>query len=151
MWSNSGPDESKCIQQTSDGGYIIAGTGCNNSVNVFDIKLIRLESELAVEDNTFDLLPFIFNLECYPNPFNSSLDIRFEMRDASEVELKVFDISGREVAALGTGHWALGEDKVTWNAEGITSGIYFVRLSVIGSQFSDNSGQTLVKKVVLIK
>jgi hypothetical protein len=93
--------------------------------------------------------PFIthhssFIISAIPNPFNSSVALRFEMRDASEIELKIFDISGREVAALGNGHWALGEHSVVWNAEGMPSGIYFAKLSVVG-------GQSVVKKVVLMK
>jgi hypothetical protein len=77
---------------------------------------------------------------CYPNPFNSSVAISFQLLAASEVELKIYDISGREVAALGTGRWALGEHSVVWDANGMPSGIYFVRLTA-------NS----VQKVVLMK
>jgi hypothetical protein len=64
-----------------------------------------------------------------PNPFNASTTITFNLPTASEIELKIFDISGREVAALGTGHWALGEHSVVWDAEGLPSGIYFARLT----------------------
>jgi hypothetical protein len=122
---------------------------------VFDGKGFPIEDwALSGWDETYDATndmgdSFIthhssFIISAIPNPFNSSVALRFEMRDASEIELKIFDISGREVAALGNGHWALGEHSVVWNAEGMPSGIYFAKLSVVG-------GQSVVKKVVLMK
>jgi hypothetical protein len=59
------------------------------------------------------------------------------------VELKIYDICGREIAALGTGHWALGENRVVWNAENLASGIYLVKLS--------QGENVAVRKAVLIK
>jgi hypothetical protein len=85
-----------------------------------------------------------FIISANPNPFNSSVVLRFKLSDASEIELKIFDISGREVAALGTGHWALGEHQVEWNAEELPSGIYFARLWVAG-------GRSSVQKLLLLK
>ena len=45
---------------------------------------------------------------------------------------------------LGAGDWGLGKHSMVWNAEGMTSGVYFVRLSAI-------SGQQSVMKVMLAK
>jgi hypothetical protein len=90
-------------------------------------------------------------LSVYPNPFNQSIDIRFEMRDASPIELKIYDVFGREVAAFDTRHLTLGENKVTWETEGMPSGVYFVRLTANSYQLSADGGQSLVRKVVLLK
>ena len=79
-----------------------------------------------------------------PNPFNPTTTISFEIRDASLVELKIFDITGREIAALSTGHGALGQHKVMWNAEGMPSGVYFARLTSV-------NGQVQTQKLVLMK
>jgi parallel beta-helix repeat protein len=81
---------------------------------------------------------------CYPNPFNSSVALRFELSEDREIELKIFDISGREVASIVNGQWSMGEHSVVWNAEGMPSGMYFIRLMVGG-------GQSMVQKVVLMK
>ena len=80
----------------------------------------------------------------YPNPFNASTVVSFELRAASFVELVVYDITGREVTVLGAGDWGLGEHEVVWDAEGLPSGLYFVRLTV-------DSGQSMVRKAMLIK
>jgi predicted outer membrane repeat protein len=99
----------------------------------------------AVDHPSTDIQPSsCILLPCYPNPFNSSLALRFELSDASEVELKIYDISGREVWSMVNGQWSTGENRVTWNAEGMPSGIYFVRLIV-------GNGWSVVQKVVLIK
>jgi hypothetical protein len=105
------------------------------------------------DDNIADNLhPLGFILHpCFPNPFNFSTVISFQLPAASEVELKIFDIFGREAAALGTGHWALGEHQVVWDAEGMPSGIYFVRLSVVGSRSSVFGSRTAVQKLLLLK
>jgi 5-hydroxyisourate hydrolase-like protein (transthyretin family) len=63
-----------------------------------------------------------------PNPFNEKTVISFELRDAMEVELKIYDLNGREVWRLASCILQLGTNQVVWNAEGMASGIYFVRL-----------------------
>ena len=88
--------------------------------------------------------PVCFSLTAYPNPFNSSTVINYKLTTASYMELKVYDVMGRETASLVTGHSSLGYHEVVFDAEGLSSGVYFVRLTV-------NSGQLTVKKVLLLK
>jgi len=83
-------------------------------------------------------------LSANPNPFNPSTTIFFELQQASEIKLAVFDIQGREIQALGMGYWALGKHSVVWDASGQASGVYFVRLMVDGRW-------SMVEKVVLMK
>ena len=91
------------------------------------------------------IVPLDFGLtRTFPNPFNPRTVISYELRDASFVELKVFDVMGREVESLVTGHLSLGYHEVLWNAEGRPSGVYFARLTVDG-------GGSMVMKVVLVK
>jgi hypothetical protein len=91
---------------------------------------------------------------CYPNPFNSSVALSFQLPDASQIELKIYDISGREVASivnpLASG-WSTGKHSVVWEAKEMPSGIYFVRLSAVSCQLSAVNGQSIVQKVVLLK
>jgi hypothetical protein len=86
-----------------------------------------------------------------PNPFNSSVALRFEMRDASPVDLIIYDITGKEVCRLASGNSQLGANEVIWNAEGMPSGIYFARLSAVSCQLSASDGQSIVQKLLLIK
>lgn len=79
----------------------------------------------------------------YPNPFNPSTVISYLLPADNSVSLKVYDLAGSEVATLVNEHQTAGTHKVTFNAVGLTSGVYFYKLRV---------GKTeAVKKFVLIK
>jgi len=97
------------------------------------------------ESSTFDPTPLTFTLKpASPNPFNASTTINFELPSAAEIELAVYDIQGRLVQSLVTGHSSLGKHSVIWDASAQASGVYFIRLMV-------DSGQSSVRKVVLMK
>jgi hypothetical protein len=78
-----------------------------------------------------------------PNPFNEKTVISFQLPSAMEVELRIYDIAGREVWRLASRISQLGTNQVVWNAEGMASGVYFVRLKA--GEFSQ------VQKMVLMK
>ena len=71
----------------------------------------------------------------YPNPFNPTTTIKYQIPSTPMgfVSLKVFDIVGREVATLVDEVEPPGEYSVTWNAERVSSGVYFYRLVVGGN------------------
>lgn len=68
----------------------------------------------------------------YPNPFNPSTVISYEIAKAGSVRLSVYDILGREVAVLVDQDRAPGTYRVTFDASGISSGVYLYRLHVAG-------------------
>ena len=68
----------------------------------------------------------------YPNPFNPSTTISFEIRQAGRVTLKVYDVQGREVAAIVNGTLPAGFHSLAFDGSGLASGMYFYRL-VAGS------------------
>ena len=73
--------------------------------------------------------PLEFKLyQNYPNPFNPTTTIRFSLPQREHVTLKVFDILGREVATLVNEELNSGEYSVVFEAKGLPSGVYFVRL-----------------------
>ncbi len=64
----------------------------------------------------------------HPNPFNPSTSLSFTLPEAGQVELTIFDVSGREVARLVNGWLNAGLHTCVWDAEGLPSGLYFSRL-----------------------
>ncbi|MCG3153714.1 MAG: hypothetical protein DKINENOH_00304 [bacterium] len=79
----------------------------------------------------------------YPNPFNPSTTIAFALPKLSEVTLKIFDASGREVKTLVEGRLPAGRHEVVLDASPFSSGVYFYRLQA--GEFSQTRRLTLVK------
>ena len=89
-------------------------------------------------------IPSEFSLEQnYPNPFNPATTIKFSIPATGFVMLKVFDVTGREVASLVNDELKAGNYKADFNASQLGSGVYFYKL--IANGFIDT------KKMILIK
>jgi photosystem II stability/assembly factor-like uncharacterized protein len=74
-------------------------------------------------------LPARFSLEHnYPNPFNPSTAIKYELPNSSDVRLSVYDMLGREVAVLVNERRDAGVHEVTFDGSNLASGVYFYRL-----------------------
>ncbi len=79
----------------------------------------------------------------YPNPFNPTTSITYELPEPTSVRLSVFDMLGREVAVLVDGEKSAGRHSVRFNAEGLTSGIYIYRIHA--GTFTQTKKFTLMK------
>ena len=107
------------------------------------------ENFLSFAEPGGDNSPSGFSLtSIYPNPFNQRSVVSFTLEQAGEVRLTVFDITGREVRVLHATPLQAGNHEVVWDAEGIASGIYFVRLDILQSA---ETLQHIVRKVALVK
>ncbi len=83
----------------------------------------------AVSTDESPSLPAGFALlPCYPNPFNPTTVVSFQLPVASMVKLVVYDILGREVTQLVNGVLPPGAHTVRWDAARCASGVYFCRL-----------------------
>ena len=82
-------------------------------------RIIELDVELAQE----------FALgRAYPNPFNPTTSIRFELRESGVIDLTVFDVTGRAVRSLAAGAFAAGTHEIVFEAGDLPSGLYVYRL-----------------------
>ncbi|MCC5942616.1 MAG: T9SS type A sorting domain-containing protein [Balneolaceae bacterium] len=89
-------------------------------------------------------LPTSYSLnQNYPNPFNPSTTIRYELPVQSDVQLAVYDLTGRQVALLVNGMVEGGRHTVQFDGSGLASGVYIYRLQA--------GGQLLTRKLTLIK
>ncbi len=100
----------------------------------------------AVSSEGESTLPDAYALaQNYPNPFNPATTIRFRLANAETVTLRVFDMLGREVAALLDGRtMPAGVHDVRFDADRLVSGAYFYRLEA-GAAF------VRTKKMILLK
>ena len=97
----------------------------------------EVEPEPVAQPATFHLLP------CAPNPFNPDTRVTFELDQAGEVDLRVYDLLGRQVRELVREPRAAGRHSVLLRGEGLASGVYFLRL--------ESAGQAQTQKVLLLK
>jgi len=99
---------------------------------------------LGWEEESTTALPHYFALHpAYPNPFNPTTAVSFELRAASRVNLKVYDTAGREVKTLVEGWREAGVHQVTFDGSGLASGVYLVRMEA--------GDFTATMKLVLLK
>ena len=89
-------------------------------------------------------LPVEFAISAlYPNPFNSTVRIKYTVPSTTLVSIKLYDIRGSLVDEIVNGVHNSGQHTVTWNASGIPSGIYFARMEAGG--FSQTVKMMLMK------
>lgn len=79
----------------------------------------------------------------FPNPFNPSTVISFQLEKHSKVKLVVFDALGRTIETLFEGNKSIGKHSVTFDAKSLPSGLYYYSLTVDGFQTS--------QKMILLK
>jgi hypothetical protein len=71
-----------------------------------------------------------------PNPASGEAEIRYELKTAAEVTLRLYDEQGREVSVLDGGHRSRGEHVVRVDVSGLSSGVYHYRLEAGGRMIS---------------
>ncbi len=93
-------------------------------------------------------------LFAYPNPFNPRTDLHFELAEAAELTLAVYDLSGRRLRTLAAGRMDAGTAQFSWdgkddNGKGLASGVYFARLA--GRELGTGSSVNAARKLVLVR
>jgi hypothetical protein len=102
-----------------------------------EVRVASAITDEAVTPNAFMLA------SNYPNPFNPSTVIRFGVPVAAHVELKVYDLSGREVRTLVDRQLSAGFHSVRFDASGLANGVYVYRMRA--GRFDESRKMLLVK------
>ena len=104
-----------------------------------------VSNSIDIVDNLYSTnIPTEISLNpAYPNPFNPSTNLSYNVPNDSHITLSVYDISGRMVENLVDSYQESGSYNTVWNASNVSSGVYFVRLST--------SSDILTQKIMLIK
>jgi hypothetical protein len=90
----------------------------------------------------------------FPNPFNPSTEIGFDLPENSDVKIVIYDVLGSEVKTLVDGRWDAGEYRALWTGQAddgrqVASGIYFLRMSAQSSKSDRHFVST--RKMLLAK
>jgi len=120
-------------------GGIILGPAITNQTWIFTDTV-----EVSGLNEIINIIPSSYSLsQNYPNPFNPSTTIQFSIPEQSFVKLEIYNALGEKVSTLVSEELGAGNYKYEWNAENLTSGIYFYRIETPG--YSES------KKMILIK
>ncbi len=108
------------------------------------------ENATATSNEAFSEVPGAFKLNAnFPNPFNPTTTISYELNKVGQVSLSIFDMLGKKVADLYDGAQAVGSYSFSWDGRDqrgstVSSGVYFYRLTLDGS-VSKSRVMTLLK------
>jgi len=91
--------------------------------------MLSVFSDLTATEE--EIVPETITLHnAYPNPFNPSTMISFDLIESDKVSLNIFDLTGRQVASLVNKVMIPGTHQISWNPTQISSGVYLVKLIV---------------------
>ena len=132
------------VNQTFTGELTI-----NNSDSAIKVNLTGVSGEVIGINPVSSVIPQNFSLEQnYPNPFNPSTIIKFAIPGTGSsgslfTSLRIFDVTGKEIAVLVNSGLGAGNYEVIFKASGLPSGIYFYRLTA--GEFSYTRKMILVR------
>jgi hypothetical protein len=87
-----------------------------------------------------EIAPTVNTISASPNPFTNKLTIDYSLATAGDVEISVFDMTGKKVAVVAKDKMNPGHYELVWTPENLSSGIYFVQMNI--------NGQVYTKKLV---
>jgi hypothetical protein len=135
LWAGDGTGDNgedtfriKIWEEIAGEEFVIYDNGTDQAISGGSIVIHTGGKGKAGKDGFSDV-PVEFALgQNYPNPFNPATQLAFDLPEASNVRLAVFDVLGRQVALLADGGFEAGTHEVTWNAESMPSGVYLYRI-----------------------
>lgn len=123
---------------------LFIGGGLNDSLTLTNIFVMKLDQKLGTGIYNDYPVFSIYGLEQnFPNPFNPTTTIKYEIPEINFVTIKLFDVLGKEIEILVSEEKPAGSYEVEFDANNFPSGIYFYTL---------HAGQFLeTKKMILLK
>jgi len=132
-------DSNSGIAVTDEGQILLTSLGTIEMVN--ENRLLSFNPDYIKNDfNSNDGFELFQN---YPNPFNPVTKIKFALPENSFVTIKVYNVLGKEVKTLVNEYMNKGNHFVTFDAAGLTSGIYFYKL--LAGSYIDQKQMLLIK------
>jgi Secretion system C-terminal sorting domain len=97
----------------------------------------------AIDENEGGIPKDYALTDVWPNPFNSTLSMRYQLPRSSHVKAILYNVLGQRVAVLENQVRTAGTHRISWQANGLASGVYLLHL--------ETGGQEFTRKLVLMK
>ena len=107
------------------------GVGCEEPLS---------EDSLSIVDN---IVPNTYALSSYPNPFNPVTSITYGLPEHTNIQIVVYDLSGKQIESLINESQSPGYHSINWNADNHPSGMYFI--TMIAGEYVNTQKLMLVK------
>ena len=117
IWVPREISSSKCLVKLTDA----EDENIYMNSNIFTIE----DNTTSIHDEENDITSEFILYQNFPNPFNPSTTIHFSIPKESYVELKVYDMLGKEVAVLLSRHQTIGNHQIEFDGSNLNSGVYF--------------------------
>lgn len=140
----------RCLSILPDTSVVTTGAATVR-IKALDLRDIDNVKREIVETETYET-PFVPKttalMQNFPNPFNPTTTIAFDVAEAGNVTIRIYDVSGRLVANLLDAHREVGRHQVEWNGKNVSgalvpSGMYFYRMRTAGFE--------VTKKMLLVR
>ena len=92
-----------------------------------DITVLRFDNSNAVIEDKSHFAAMEMKLNVYPNPVNSAITIDFYVPSPGDVEVVIFDLTGREIVSIFNDYLPSGRYKHIWSTQNIPTGLYMLR------------------------
>ncbi|MDP8286379.1 MAG: T9SS type A sorting domain-containing protein, partial [Candidatus Electryonea clarkiae] len=136
------------IVPDGEGGFVAVWQDARSSNHPYsyDIYAQRVNDGLVgINNDNSAVIPEKWSLEAvYPNPFNSSLNIKVGLPQDSRLQIKLYNILGKEAATITDGFYKAGFRRFSFNSEELASGVYFINAGIPGKM-------SKIRKVLLVK
>lgn len=141
------------MKVTDDGNYLIGGyvNGDFDELNynwarpdkVFIAEIEGNPMTSVDDEQNPDLPGQITLLRNYPNPFNATTQIFFDLAQTGNIRVEIYNLLGQRVETLIDSEQPPGKYSIPWDASNITSGIYFYKLTI--------GDRVLTRRMTLLK
>ena len=100
---------------------------------VVDTLDYAFKAHMSMGVKSGQITPAVLNVEAYPSPFNPLTTISFELLERSDVDVNIFDLTGRQVWSTSLNDRQQGRHELKWHGRdtwggGMASGIYIVQI-----------------------
>jgi hypothetical protein len=149
LWKHKFDDSTRIFENPlniylDDSSNVIIGGSIHDSTIGSEIFFLKLKQKTGTLVDNNATIPAIFKLnQNYPNPFNPTTTISYSLPKESHVELKVFDMMGREITTLVNKDQSAGKYNVQLDGSSLPSGIYVY--SIKAGKYRDS------KKLIVLK